>query len=1024
VKGNLTKLRGMKAEGQWVVRTIAYDSFGNVTQTTDETNRTVTTTWDGTNHLFPVSVSNAAAETVSTVWDPACGVATQVTDPNGQVRTSEYADPFCRPTRTDYPLGGFEIRSYLNLGDANQQHTRVETTPATGATGNDWAESYFDGLGRTYKTKKRGPSTSQAILSVRSYNLRGGAASASEPYYENATPPQPTEYEYDVLDRLTRTVHPDSHEVERSYGLWAATTMDENGKSATVRYDAYGRPVVEERLLNGQTVETQSSYDLLGRLTGMRDAVGNTWSWTFDSLGRMTARSDPDAGSWSYSYDDAGRLLSQTDAKGQTTTFTYDPVGRPWTKTSGVGTTSFTYSESRAGFFNAGRLTTVTSPGTTLRADYDALGRAVKHTRTLDGLDYVFQKQYDSSGRVIGIGYPDGDLVGQVGTLGSPLLYDEAGRLRAIPGIVSDIDYDAPGRPTGRSNANGTQTTWTYSQTRGFLERIYTTGPALVQDLSYAVDPVGMVQQVTSPNTNEGWSYAYDDLYRLTSATNLSTPAESQSWQYDEIGRIEWNSRVGTYDYPLPGQARPHAPAVVNGNSYSYDLNGNLLSGGGRTPVWDAENRITQVGTTQFAYDGFGERIKKTASGVTSLYPLGDDYEITNGTVTKYVSIGGVGVVAKRVGSTTYWLHTDRLGNIQAITDAAGAIVQRRTYRPYGEKIADTTGHVESRGWIDQRQDETGLTYLHARYYDPATAVFLSPDPIGPRGGLNSFGYGFGNPANLTDSDGLVPCPTDGTICFVNPGNPGGNPGGSGGFYISPNTSFDLRKVLKKFWNWLWGAGRMLAASSQGAGPVGEEVEFANRTERPFGGAHTGTEPPSAGSTGTTSAGPPAGPEPNPGSGPGSGPGPGTGQIVQALTSQFVTGLGPEWTVHGPSSPLVKELMISNGLDLVRDKFERSGGQPIEGQITWGVLPWGNDDCVLCTGSLASQFVGSYHYTVIPLRGGMARFELYDTKSFWSLAYHLPVASWPRTRIPFAIQPPTPFGTTHQLYWWIEHVHR
>ena len=75
----------------------------------------------------------------------------------------------------------------------------------------------------------------------------------------------------------------------------------------------------------------------------------------------------------------------------------------------------------------------------------------------------------------------------------------------------------------------------------------------------------------------------------------------------------------------------------------------------------------------------------------------------------------------------TYWLHTDRLGNIQAITGSTGAIVQRRTYRPYGEKIADTTGHVESRGWIDQRQDETGLTYLHARYYDPALGTFLSP---------------------------------------------------------------------------------------------------------------------------------------------------------------------------------------------------------------------------------------------------------------------------------------------------------
>jgi YD repeat-containing protein len=90
---------------------------------------------------------------------------------------------------------------------------------------------------------------------------------------------------------------------------------------------------------------------------------------------------------------------------------------------------------------------------------------------------------------------------------------------------------------------------------------------------------------------------------------------------------------------------------TVNGTPLVYDANGNLTSGGGRMPVWDAENRITQIGTTQFTYDSFGERLKKTSAGGTSLYPLGDDYEVTNGVVTKYVSVDGLGVIAKRVGS-------------------------------------------------------------------------------------------------------------------------------------------------------------------------------------------------------------------------------------------------------------------------------------------------------------------------------------------------------------------------------------
>jgi RHS repeat-associated protein len=207
----------------------------------------------------------------------------------------------------------------------------------------------------------------------------------------------------------------------------------------------------------------------------------------------------------------------------------------------------------------------------------------------------------------------------------------------------------------------------------------------------------------------------------------------------------------------------------VNGAPYSYDANGNVLSGGGRTPAWDAENRITSIGATQFSYDAFGERIKKVSASGTSLYPFGDDYEITSGIVTKYIDAPGLGLIAKRVttanGIKTYWQHTDRLGSIQAVTDVSGQVVFRRQYRPYGETLAESGSPTESRGWIGERNDaETGLTYLHARYYDPAAGLFLSPDPIGVAGGLNEYGCADGDPINGSDPSGLCkdpPCDTE-----------------------------------------------------------------------------------------------------------------------------------------------------------------------------------------------------------------------------------------------------------------------
>jgi RHS repeat-associated protein len=209
------------------------------------------------------------------------------------------------------------------------------------------------------------------------------------------------------------------------------------------------------------------------------------------------------------------------------------------------------------------------------------------------------------------------------------------------------------------------------------------------------------------------------------------------------------------------------------------------------------------INGTWFMYDGLGERLRKVTGSSTSIYPLGDDYEITNGVVTKYISVDGLGVIAKRVGTspniTTYWLHTDRLGSIQAVTDLSGNELQRRTYLPYGDKIADTTAHTESRGWIDQRTDgETRLTYLHARYYDPELGLFLSPDPLHPTRpgvGLNRYSYVNGNPVNGTDRSGLAWwCRTvsrgraDGgrgeeidVICTWIPDSSGGSGGGGGG---------------------------------------------------------------------------------------------------------------------------------------------------------------------------------------------------------------------------------------------------
>jgi RHS repeat-associated protein len=756
---------------RWVTTTTAYSPAGNVTSVTDPTNRVTTTTYDPTHNIYPQTVMNPAlpGEATTTTWDARCSLPSQLVDENGQT-TTYLSDALCRRTRTNMPMSGFSEIFYRDFGNPNMQRVVVETPPAVTGGTNQFAARHFDGLSRDFMTVDKGPSPTKMIYTATTFNPRGGVETETAPYYLG-DPTYITTRSYDAMDRLTQVRHPDNETIDTSYGLWSVTTTDQNGRSKTTRFDAYDRAIVEERLLGGQPVQTISTYDSLDRLIGLQGPLEATWSWQFDTLGRNVSKSDPDAGTWTYLFDDADRMTHETDAKQQRTQFRYDPAGRVATKTTYTtgatpeATVTMTYSQARSGYYNTAKLTTISGPGTTvLEKDYDARGRLTRERRALDGVVYGMQTLYGASDRPVSKQFPDLDTY--------VITYDEAGRPKALSSVLNDALWDASGRLTEQTNVNNTVTQRTYTPTRGFLTSILTTTTAsVIQDLQYTPDPTGRLSSVTSSYTNESWNYDYDDMYRLSGASAVPPSAHTQNWTYDEAGRILTNSRVGSYSYV----GSSHGPKSAGGNTYSRDLNGNVLSGAGRTYTWNAANRLTQVNSTQFVYDDAGERLKKTTGSDVSRYPFGDDYEITNGVTTKYFSLPGMGVIGKRVtgaGNSIacdptmardgfYWTHTDHLGSIQAVTDAQGCEVKRRKFRAYGETLDETVPqHVESRGWIDQRLDtETGLTYLHARSYDSLLGLFVSPDPTHPTVpgvGLNRFIYGLGNPLFGTDRSGLT----------------------------------------------------------------------------------------------------------------------------------------------------------------------------------------------------------------------------------------------------------------------------
>ncbi len=135
-------------------------------------------------------------------------------------------------------------------------------------------------------------------------------------------------------------------------------------------------------------------------------------------------------------------------------------------------------------------------------------------------------------------------------------------------------------------------------------------------------------------------------------------------------------------------------------------------------------------------------------------------------TGTRYYAFGGT-TVALRDGTGVSYLIGDVQGSATVLIPAGdgtgdpdAVVASRNAYTPYGVTRGDDNLATD-RGWLGQVEDQSsGLTYLNARYYDPAIARFISPDPLmdptDPRT-LDPYRYADNNPVVFTDPGGLAP---------------------------------------------------------------------------------------------------------------------------------------------------------------------------------------------------------------------------------------------------------------------------
>jgi RHS repeat-associated protein len=171
---------------------------------------------------------------------------------------------------------------------------------------------------------------------------------------------------------------------------------------------------------------------------------------------------------------------------------------------------------------------------------------------------------------------------------------------------------------------------------------------------------------------------------------------------------------------------------------------------------------VTPSGTSApvtYEYDAFGLRTSRTRSGTTVHYSwdrLAGNRQLLDDGDHAYI-YGPDGTALEQIADddTSQLLHTDGLGSIRALSDTSGTLIGSIAYTPYGTP-EHQTGQSSDLGYTGELTDPTtGLVYLRARDYDPASAAFLTRDPIETTT-RDPYGYTAGDPLNHTDPSGLI----------------------------------------------------------------------------------------------------------------------------------------------------------------------------------------------------------------------------------------------------------------------------
>ena len=551
---------------------------------------------------------------------------------------------------------------------------------------------------------------------ITEYEYHSSHLSAIHQYPEQAPQQrQSRHYRYDSAGRLT--------------DFTTAT-----GESHGYDYDDLARPI-RYRRPDGKSVAYQ--YDKAQRLTDVVRADGSQWALSYNSKGEISACEAPDGRRIAFRYDAAGDIVHREQGADWAQHIKRDAGGRVVQQSSQgrdrVPVTKQFY------YDRLGRRIGASCADRRLQWQYDVQGRVVQHQQDEHAVAY----HYGPGQRLDSLQLPDGTTIS--------FTYDRQGRWNflSVNGETRlQRQFDDQGREQA-CEAGRNRRTQVWDRHNRLITRRWQGQTTCVR--RYSWDAESRLEQYT--DSKDGTRQFHRDPQG-----QLIADAE-QTFQYDDGGnrvtdetRIEQDRLLENettkrrYD-TLGAEVEVRGPQI---QQRRFDAEGQLVD-------------LKQAGLhVQYGYDALGRRAWRKSEDGTTTYLWHNDVllgeQSPDGQWQWYIRDPDTDApLTTLINGQPYYYELDWRGMPIRLWAEDGSLVWQARADAWGQCQAEGEVHQPIR-LPGQFEDElTGLHFNRFRDYDPATGRYLTPDPLGIKGGLNSYRY-TPNPVDYDDPLGLSSC--------------------------------------------------------------------------------------------------------------------------------------------------------------------------------------------------------------------------------------------------------------------------